>query len=48
MIQGDIGWAIAASLTKQEFFQTMRKMGCTITPPRNHLLTAEAHEAAAL
>ena len=31
MIRGDIDRAIAASLTKQEFFQTMREMGYTIT-----------------
>ena len=31
MIQADIDRAIAASLTKQEFFQTMREMGYTIT-----------------
>ena len=31
MIRGDIDRAIVASLTKQEFFQTMREMGYTIT-----------------
>ncbi len=31
MIRGDIDRAIAASLTRQEFFQTMREMGYTIT-----------------
>lgn len=31
MIRSDIDRAIAASLTKQEFFQTMREMGYTIT-----------------
>ncbi len=31
MIRGDIDRAIAASLTKQEFFQTMQEMGYTIT-----------------
>lgn len=31
MIRADIDRAIAASLTKQEFFQTMREMGYTIT-----------------